>query len=257
MRRLIAPGEPRVDRARRRTRQNQPAAPWGAGRAGRRAELALGRLEQRALAARRASCAAARASARSAAGRSPGRAARACRPWRARRPGPSRRPCGRWSPAGRGGAAGSPPRPWKATLSWPKYSLRSSGMRVVVAHSFAIPFWAATDMRLVERADRRRVDVLHPGEVLEGRAPLQRERQEVGALLDALAAHELAPDQLAGAGLGQQLHAHLLHAGEVAGAADAVGRADDVRDAQRGRQAARRSSRRRSASARRPCPTGC
>ena len=59
--------------------------------------------------------------------------------------------------------------------------------------------------RLEQRADRRRVDVLHPGQVLERGAALGHEREEVAALLDPLAAVELAADQAQRARLGQQL----------------------------------------------------
>src|SRR3712207_8478619 len=49
--------------------------------------------------------------------------------------------------------------------------------------------------RLEERADGRRVDVLHVGEVVERGAPLGREGQEVRAFLHALAAVDDATDE--------------------------------------------------------------
>ena len=89
---------------------------------------------------------------------------------------------------------------------------------------------------LVERADGRRVDVLHAGQVLEGDPRLHRHGQEVGPLLDALAADHLGADEPQAAGLGQQLDLHLLHARVVAGPGDPLGHAQDERDAEGGGQ---------------------
>src|SRR3954470_9102921 len=74
--------------------------------------------------------------------------------------------------------------------------------------------------RLEQRADRRRVDVLHPREVVERRAALGREGEEVTALLDALAAVDLAADEPPRPGFGQQLDVCLRGAREVPGARD-------------------------------------
>ena len=86
--------------------------------------------------------------------------------------------------------------------------------------------------RLVQRTDRRRVDVLHRREVVERQAGLDGDPEEVGSLLDAFAAHHLGPDETQGAGFGNELHPHLLHARVVAGPGDAVGDPDDVRHAE-------------------------
>ena len=50
---------------------------------------------------------------------------------------------------------------------------------------------------LVERADRRRVDVLHRREVVQGDPLAHRNGEEVGPLLDALATDHLRADELA------------------------------------------------------------
>ena len=70
-------------------------------------------------------------------------AGRACPPCQAEATR-SRRPCARLTRAGRGGRRACRRCPC-ATLSWPKYSRTRSGMRVVLAHSCAIPFCAATE----------------------------------------------------------------------------------------------------------------
>ena len=90
--------------------------------------------------------------------------------------------------------------------------------------------------RLEQRADRRRVDVLHPRQVLERRAALGREGEEVGALLDPLAAVDLAADDAQRVGLGEQLDVRPGRAREVARARDADALGHDVRHAHRGRE---------------------
>jgi len=87
--------------------------------------------------------------------------------------------------------------------------------------------------RLVQRADRRRVDVLHGGELVDGDPGPHPHGQEVGALLDALAADHLRADEPQRARLGQQLDPDLLHPRVVAGSRDPLGHAHHVRDAER------------------------
>src|SRR4029453_16920530 len=87
---------------------------------------------------------------------------------------------------------------------------------------------------LVEGPDRRRVDVLHAGKIVQGESELDRHREEVGTLLDALAADHLGAEQPEAARFGQQLDLHRLDSGVVAGSRDALGSPHDVRDPERG-----------------------
>src|SRR5919202_6257322 len=87
--------------------------------------------------------------------------------------------------------------------------------------------------RLEQGADRRRVDVLHPRQVLERGPALAGEGQEVAALLYPLAAVELAADQPQGARLGEQLHVGPDRTREVTRAGDAKALGEDIGDAHR------------------------
>ena len=90
--------------------------------------------------------------------------------------------------------------------------------------------------RLVERADGRRVHVLHGGQLLDGEADPDRHGQEVGPLLDPLASDHLGPDEPQRPRLGQELHGDGPDARVVAGPGDALGLAHHMLDAQRSGQ---------------------
>ena len=254
---LEAPGDRGVDRGEHRA--PEPARP-GVGRRRPRepAESALGAPPSAPARRRSASAAASRAWA---GGRPDGAGPRprGARPWRARPPARSPRPCGRSTRAAPGGAAGMPAAAVQGHLVVAEVlAVRCSGMSgCTVASELRQPVLGRHREGLVEGADRRRVDVLHPGESSRVAPRLSAKARKSARSLTPSPPTNWPPMQPAGAGLGQQLDAHLLHAGVVAGPADAVGRAHDVGDAERRWPGARRSSRRRSAPARRPSPTGC
>src|SRR5829696_883597 len=87
---------------------------------------------------------------------------------------------------------------------------------------------------LVEGPDRRRVDVLHPRQIVQGEPELDRHREEVGTLLDALAADHLGAEEPKAARLGQQLDLHGLDSGVVAGSRNPLSGPDHVRNSERG-----------------------
>src|SRR5215469_2308907 len=59
--------------------------------------------------------------------------------------------------------------------------------------------------RLVQRTDGWRIDVLHGGQVVQGYALPDGNREKVGPFLDALAADHLGADEAQRARLGDQL----------------------------------------------------
>src|SRR5215207_1681867 len=162
-------------------------------------------------------------------------AGRAARRHNARTPPPGAAPTG-WSQPD--SARAGPPSQPIAARARSGLAVVASGRRVSRRHLHPLRLLGQPVLRgdldwLEEGADRRRVDVLHPGEVVERSATLGGESKEVAALLDALAAVKLRADQPQRAGLGQELHVGLDGAWVVPGARDPDALGEHIGDAQR------------------------